>query len=256
MDSKGCRKLAVFDFDHTIINENSDIYINKLLIRNNDESSDFKRFKFPIEIEKMREKGWTNRMNAVFEYMHSIYNINKSKLIDCLEEIKVDDCMLRLIDDLYQRNYHLFIISDSNTIFIETILKQNGIYSRFNTIFTNKASFDLNEKLVVVPFNHTYNPNKEPFDCQTNICEKNICKGKVLDNIIKNHDAEHIIYVGDGTNDYCPGLYLTQNDNYFVRKDFSLFKLLKKEINLYQKLTAKIKYWSNADDILYELKNN
>jgi phosphoserine phosphatase len=50
MDSKISEKFAVFDFDHTIINENSDIYINKLLIRDqDDESSSYKGFKYPME---------------------------------------------------------------------------------------------------------------------------------------------------------------------------------------------------------------
>jgi pyridoxal phosphate phosphatase PHOSPHO2 len=208
-----------------------------------------------MEIEKVREKGWTERMNAVFEYLHSKHEINESKLIKCLEEIKIDDSMIQLIEHLQQQGYHLSILSDSNTVFIETILKQNRIYDKFGTIFTNKASFDMNEKLVVVPFNQTYNSNGDAFDCQTNICQKNICKGKVLNDMLEKHQLKHVIYVGDGTNDYCPGLYLTKNDHYFVRKDFSLFKLLNREANLRQNLTAKIKYWSNASEILSELLN-
>lgn len=82
--------------------------------------------------------------------------------------------------NLKERNYELIIISDANTIFIETILIQNGLEELFNMkegIYTNKAVFDETGRLKVFPFSATYNKDGEPFDCSTKICTGNICKG-------------------------------------------------------------------------------
>jgi pyridoxal phosphate phosphatase PHOSPHO2 len=61
-----------------------------------------------------------------------------------------------------------------------------------------------------------------------------------------------LVYVGDGTNDYCPGNLLRENDLYFVRQNHSLSRLLQKG-DLADKIKAQIKYWLNADDILNHL---
>ena len=62
-----------------------------------------------------------------------------------------------------------------------------------------------------------------------------------------------MIYVGDGSNDYCPGLTLRKNDFYFVRNNYSLAKLLKRDEILANKIKAQIKYWSQASEILNQL---
>lgn len=60
------------------------------------------------------------------------------------------------------------------------------------------------------------------------------------------------IYVGDGTNDYCPGLGMKPSDYYFVRKNFSLYKRLQKP-EYSEKLQSKVVYWNSAQDILESL---
>jgi pyridoxal phosphate phosphatase PHOSPHO2 len=270
-------KIAAFDFDHTLIDVNSDTYIDKLLIKD----TGTKRFKYPDTVEDLYEKfNWTHRMNGVFEYMNKNHSISKSDLIDCLNEIKINNSMIDVIKKLYNNGYKLSVISDANTIFIETILRQNNVYDNFHKIFTNPADFDETGRLNVRPFSEIFNKDGTPFDCSTKICSTNICKGgtnlfiiflldlwyNILKNVFKdvlrsyidelktisNNELSHLIYVGDGTNDYCPGILLSENDLYFVRQNHSLSRLLQKD-DLAKKIKAQTKYWQNADDILNHL---
>ena len=91
-----------------------------------------------------------------------------------------------------------------------------------------------------------------------------MCKGEILKHHIENYygnkatvepNDEHIIYVGDGQNDFCPGLFLRDRDLFFVRKGFSLERLLNKQ-NLKEKLKGQITYWKDANNILENLKLN
>ena len=171
--------IAAFDFDHTIIDVNSDTYINKLI--DEKEESSKKKHKYPAHIET--HKCWTQRMNGVFDYLHSNYSITEADYRKCLGEIQVDESMKQLLRFLKQTGYQLAIVSDANTFFIETILNANNINELFDlneNLFTNKASFDKNGRLVVTQFNETYNSDRQPFKCSTNICAENICKGFCL----------------------------------------------------------------------------
>ena len=258
--------LAAFDFDHTIISCNSDIFINNIIIEKcpNSESQDDPNESaqphsvvIPKEIELIgEEQGWTARMNALFHYMHSKYTVKEEDFLKCLKEIKIEQSMKDLFLLLKDKNYKLIIVSDANTFFIETILKENGLFHLFNeqnSIFTNKASFDRDGRLNVVPFNRTYNKDGLAFDCATKICTKNICKGTVLRDIINSKlevNDSHVVYVGDGMNDYCPGLVM--RDVFCVRKNHRLERLLQKP-QFATKIKSRTIYWNCANEIIEAL---
>lgn len=246
--SQAVVKVAAFDFDHTIINVNSDTYIDKLI----------GDVRYPDEIEQLHSLGWTRRMNAVFEYMRKKCDIQKSDLLDCLREIKIDDSMIELIRKLQQNSYELVIVSDANDIFIDEILRVNGLGDAFSSIYTNRGEFDQDGQLIVKPFNEIFNENGDPFDCSTKICTSNICKGSVLAKHLeqKSNSDKKLVYVGDGRNDYCPGLYLNKNDFYYVRSNHSLEKLLRKDPSLAEKLAVNVSYWKSAQDILENLNSS
>lgn len=251
-------KLAAFDFDHTIIVHNSDTYIDKILF---EKTTNNLNNKYPEEIEKKTElHGWTTRMNSVFEYMFSKFNIKGKDILECLKEIKIDDSMVSLIKSLKENDYKLIILSDANSLFIETILKENRLSDFFDTIYTNEAQIDSNERLVVKPLNETYNENGEPFKCLTGLCTENICKGKILNDYLGKHlgvndvmELKHLIFIGDGRNDYCGGLCLNEKHHFCVRKNFNLAKLLAKKEHLVKNIKAEILYWDSAQDIIDNL---
>ena len=268
-------KVAAFDFDHTLIDVNSDTYIDKLIVSIAQTTGKrSKYYSYSEEIENLTEShGWTHRMNAVFRYMHEKYKISQEKLLNCMREIELSAEMKSLLRILKQTHgFELYILSDSNTVFIETILEANGLLPLFDlkkNVITNRGFFDSNGCLVAVPLNQDYNENGAPFDCSTKICKANICKGQILRDLVKSLGgrptsgafnsgsdsvdpsySNQIWYFGDGTNDYCPGLQLGLNDCFFIRNGFSLVKLLTKNPELESKIIAKKTYWNDAKDIL------
>ncbi|CAF1151288.1 unnamed protein product, partial [Brachionus calyciflorus] len=212
-------------------------------------------YEYPREIEDLTKSlNWTHRMNAVFDYMNSKYSIKKHDIIECLHQIEISDPMKNLLRFLHSNSYNLIIISDANSIFIEEILEKNGLFNLFSKIYTNKAHFcDQTECLKVQPFNEEFNLNKELFKCPTQICSSNICKGSVLLRHLEensNGGDKKLVYVGDGHNDYCPGLSLSEQDFYFVRDRHSLSRLLEKRLDLAKNIKSQVFKWVDGDDIL------
>ena len=89
----------------------------------------------------------------------------------------------------------------------------------------------------------------------TGICTDNICKGKILKDHINNVELKHLIFIGDGKNDYCGGLQLNNDHHFFVRKNLSLQKFLSTNLNLTKMIRSKIIYWDSAQDIIDNLSN-
>lgn len=254
MENKFKLKLAVFDFDATIIKDNSDTYINELLIQkynahklhldeNNDQSNlseiDLRRFIFPDTVEQLYSKfNWPTRMNAAFEYIHSRFACSTQEMLDKLREIKIDESMKRLFKILWQNNYEIFILSDANNLFIETILKENNLLDKFRgKIITNETFIDERGVIKIKPYYLENKEDKMPYNCAycvIDCAEPSICKRELLKDLIERKKSQmecldneiHVVYGGDGKNDFCPGLILGMEDFYFPRKGYNLAKLL------------------------------
>ena len=67
---------------------------------------------------------------------------------------------------------------------------------------TNPAYFDETGRLRIGPF------HLKAHGC--NRCPSNMCKGKVIDNWVTTKSYSRIIYVGDGSGDYCATLSLRE----------------------------------------------
>ena len=255
-------KLAVFDFDYTIINANSTTYLNKLVIERS--SSDTKKltpsiailnkYKYPNEIETLvNKKNPTIRQNEIYKHMFNQFKINKNDMVKCLSEIKISQHMVDLFSLLNENNFNLMVISDSNTFLIETILKSNRLESLFESrIISNQAVFSDDGYLNLIPFNKVFLGNEEIFRCENETCRENMCKGMVLEAYIREKRSKEVIYVGDGCIDFCPGVKLGENDSFYVKKISSLSRLLENESNI-GKIKARIKYWKNGKEIIDQL---
>lgn len=153
--------------------------------------------------------------------------------------------MLKLLDfAALEKSFHLAIISDSNQVYIESVLNHFNVRHLFTHIITNPAHFDEGGCLRVrrmIPANATQH------NCP-NGCSLNICKGNEIDKLIPHYDR--ILYVGDGRNDFCPSTKLRPvADAAFIRKDFGCDKyMIKNNICLKNKLVK----WSSYEE-LFEL---
>lgn len=194
-------------------------------------------------------------MQAVFEHINSTYKLGERAIRKCLTEIQISKSMKMLFESLESRNYELCIISDSNTLLIETILQANNLLDTFrDKIFANKAFFDEKECLRVIPVNELLNKDKALYNCESNMCKTNICKGVILQNIInKNSVTNRIIYAGDGRIDFCPGLYLKDQDIFYVKKNLALNRILNQD-GMKEKFKAHIKFWKHPEEIFNQLE--
>jgi pyridoxal phosphate phosphatase PHOSPHO2 len=77
-----------------------------------------------------------------------------------------------------------------------------------------------------------------------------------MDNFFEKHKRESynkVIFIGDGSNDFCFSKHLNENDILFPRKNFSLYNILYND-NKKNKIKAEIHPWENGIQIVDVLK--
>jgi len=196
-----------FDFDHTIINDNSDIVVRDML-----------GSPIPEEVAKLyRTDGWTAYMQNIFKLLNSD-GFSPLQLQTAIKKIPHTPGMDALLKNLHQRgDTEVIIISDSNSVFINDWLEHASVDHIVNKTFTNPAFYD-DKGLLNIDMYH------EQDWCT--LSTKNLCKGHILQSYIEERAEQGVKfdcvgYVGDGNNDLCPCLKLSGTDLAFPRKDYS-----------------------------------
>ena len=237
MDSSP-KSLWVFDFDYTIVDDNSDTFIYRA----------FPNKKLPSKVESFYKNGfWTDFMQKVFISMKKT-GISPFLLKEILEEIPITPGFLELFSQIKARKslVDFVVISDSNSLFIEWIMKKHEIFEICDKIYTNPAKI-VDDLIEISPFHQ--------HDCE-NKCSVNMCKKLILSTFLqeKQMKYERIFYVGDGGNDYCPLGILGEKDCAFVRKGYGLEKKIEENAKIGYKNKAEVFLWENGFEILRYLK--
>jgi len=224
--------LMIFDMDFTVLNENSDYEIRDLLSKDDRE----------LVANSKDYKSWADEVNAYFNRMKlrgvtidDIKNrIQRIPLTDGFNEIFHTIRQIKLlkgIEEYKNTNLDVMFLSGANVKYVNWVLEKHSI----TDIVDDYISFsckDIDGKLVVGDY-HSHS-------CKS--CDKSLCKEKAIkdyiDNIVntkykdtKNFKYDKICYVGDGGNDYCAGIAISDiNVNYknhlMVRKGFILHRML------------------------------
>ncbi|XP_076038142.1 pyridoxal phosphate phosphatase PHOSPHO2-like isoform X2 [Oratosquilla oratoria] len=233
--------LVALDFDHTIIDDNSDTYIVKLLPNH----------KVPEDLKQLyRKDGWTLYMQEIFKLLHK-NDTKSSQILNCLTEIKLTESMKEFLTKLPRDSTEFIVISDSNSLFIDHILRNEGIRDLFREIFTNPAKIDENDCLNIEMFH---------YQDYCKLSTKNLCKGHILNSYVESRQKDnvhfsHIAYVGDGSNDFCPSLLLKEKDAVFPRSGYSLLNCIPRmEAEKGLKVEAEVCPWDNGMDIHEKVK--
>ena len=125
-------------------------------------------------------------------------------------------------------------LSDANSFFIDTYLSS---FVTPDALITNQAEKTEEGYLKLTPY-----------ECQTEcpFCPRSLCKGAALTKYIsKKGPFEKVYYTGDGGNDVCPALRLTDADIVFARKNYAMDKHgVWKGQTL--EVKARIVYWENS----------
>lgn len=235
--------LAAFDFDYTVVAQNTDTVIRDLLPpdRLTKDMQDI------IEVQ-----GWTEYMAEVFRRLHACH-IKPEKILQTIHGIPEVPGFVRMLKRLNTKyGCDLIVISDSNSVFIEEWIKSHGLQENFTKIFTNPAQFEDTGLLTIKPYHHQT-------DCR--LSAVNLCKGKVLEHFMIEQDLRHnityerVIYVGDGNNDICPVTKLRNRDIACAREGFSMAKTLAKN-PMKLKVRAEFITWKSGFDLLDQLERH
>ncbi|KAJ8935982.1 hypothetical protein NQ318_000852 [Aromia moschata] len=214
MNTRCRKKLAVFDFDHTVIDDNSDTAIVKLI--------DHK--KIPKEIKMLhRSDGWTAFMQGIFEILHE-NDINEESIRDLIISLPPIEGMVELIYEMTEKlNFDVIVISDSNSYFIDLWLEAHNLKERVLKVFTNPAHFE--DGLLKIHMYHLQDSCK--------LSTKNLCKGQIMEDFIEDQKQkgvtyDTVVYCGDGYNDFCPILRLNSKDVACVRDKYKCAEIVLK----------------------------
>ena len=121
-------ELVVFDFDETVVDCNSDTFINQLAHDGTIPKEIWNRF--------LDERDWTAYMQQVFNYLHQ-NNVSESDYDRCLEKMSFVDGMGELLEFIRShqnsniKRFDAIIISDANTYFIGHFLKSRKMENIF-----------------------------------------------------------------------------------------------------------------------------
>ncbi|KUF96794.1 Meiotic recombination protein DMC1 [Phytophthora nicotianae] len=203
--------LVVFDYDWSLINENSDTFIFQQL--------------YPELLGTLRERrktqpSWTKIMDDMLGVLaEDKSDITPDMIRDTVARVPIQSHMLdalRLAAEIY--NADVKIVSDANSVYIESMLELRGLTQDVNEVITNPASFETLEngrsRLRVRPY---HGEAFEAHGCEW--CPTNMCKGRIVDILRKAHPYSSVLYVGDGSGDFCAATHLTK---------YAIFCVLKK----------------------------
>ena len=229
--------LIAFDFDHTIIAANSDVYVCKLAPEGI----------IPQDIKDLYSKhGWTHYMSAIFSYLHENGTV-PDDMLRCMREIDLIEGMKLLFNFLIDNNFDIIIISDSNSVFIDCILISTGLDKLVQKVYTNPAKFDDDGRLML----HCYHMQDWCDLSTVNLCKGHILKAHIEEQKQRDVEYDVVCYVGDGSNDVCPCLTLRSCDVAFPRVGYKLVGELDSRCD---KVMAKVIPWQCGSDIVAALQ--
>ncbi|KAM8945817.1 phosphoethanolamine/phosphocholine phosphatase [Pelodytes ibericus] len=227
--------LLIFDFDETIVNENSDDSV--VQVAPGQELPDWLRQTF--------QDGFYNHyMQRVFAYLAE-KGVRLLDIKGVYEKIPLSPGMPDLFRFLVknQDRFEIILISDANMFGIESSLSSNGYNSLFRRVISNPTNIEKNGHLSLGPY-HTHS-------CPQ--CPANMCKRKVLTEYLNERaqegvSFENLLYVGDGANDFCPSVIFNSTDVAFPRKNYPMHQLIRKmEEKQNGTYKAKVVPWDSAD---------
>jgi len=232
------RQLIVFDFDWSLADQDSDRWIFEVL------APDIRR--------KMKntktQYHWTDLVAQSLRELHQRGG-TRADIEGALRIMPFHPAMIRGVKTLKaatKPQTTFLCLSSANSVFISTILESKGLQDLFTEIVTNPAEWDPSGLLKL---RRHVDPDGPQHNCPRG-CNENICKGQELEAFLKRQgvDYDRIIYVGDGSNDFCPVVELRRQDMVFCRRFRGLENRIKREGER-EGLLCQVRYWAGAWEV-------
>ncbi|XP_069399283.1 phosphoethanolamine/phosphocholine phosphatase isoform X1 [Ovis canadensis] len=236
------RFLLTFDFDETIVDENSDDSIVRVAPGQ----------RLPESLRATYREGFYNEyMQRVFQYLGD-QGVRPRDLRAVYESIPLSPGMGELLQFVAKQGscFEVILISDANTFGVESALRAAGHQGLFRRIFSNPSGPDARGLLALRPF-HSHSCAR---------CPANMCKHKVLSDYLREraHDGVHferLFYVGDGANDFCPMGLLAGGDVAFPRRGYPMHRLIQEAQKADpSSFRASVVPWENATEVRLHLQ--
>ena len=242
--------LLVWDFDHTIVDANTDTWYCSNLAPEL-EPLFARRGKPPFE-------SWTHLMDDHMRELHA-RGYSSSRIRQCFHSIPMAPATAEAILAADAAGAEQCIVSDSNTLFIRESLLGKGLSDVFpsSRVFTNPACVDAATDRIHIAW---FQPPDTPHGCGT--CAANLCKAAVLRQLRDRHGVTvPVVYVGDGRNDFCPTASLGPGDTVLAREGeaFALGALWRARLAAPLDLAAasesaaappRVRFWTTGDELL------
>jgi 2,3-diketo-5-methylthio-1-phosphopentane phosphatase len=156
------------------------------------------------------------------------------------KDIPIDKDTIDTIRKYHALGCKMYIVSDANSMFIDTVLDNLELKHCFDEIHTNPVSIK-DGRLRIKPYHD--DRRLGPHRCK--LCRRNICKGMILDSL-PIVDGKPRVYLGDGKGDYCAIMRLNEQDHALVRRGYPLENVINEND---VKPKAHIHYWTTGKDI-------
>ncbi|NWV66971.1 PHOP1 phosphatase, partial [Malurus elegans] len=204
------RFLLVFDFDETIVDENSD-------------DSILRGRSLPERLRHGPGASYNEHMQRVLAFLGE-QGVRAADLRAAYEAIPLSPGVAELFQFLskHSERFEIILISDANVFGVEAKLRAAGLRSLFRKVFSNPAGADRRGFLTLGPY-HSHKCGR---------CPPNMCKNKILSEYLAQRAREgaefrKVLYVGDGANDFCPSSgALGEEDVAFPRKGYPMHRMI------------------------------
>ncbi|KAF5370571.1 hypothetical protein D9758_001929 [Tetrapyrgos nigripes] len=235
------RQLVVFDFDwsgpfsslsfqthdctRTMADQDTDRWVFEVL------AIDIRRQMEDLE----KQVQWTDLVAKSLREAHA-RGIKREQIENTLRIIPFHPAMVRAVSKLKAGGKTTFFcLSNANS--------EKGLENLFDEIITNPAEWTDSGLL---DLRRRIDPSGPQHNCQVG-CSANMCKGEELTAFFERHlpDFDRVVYLGDGSNDFCPVLRLREQDMVLCRTFGGLHKRIAREGNL----KCQVKYWTHAWEV-------
>jgi len=232
------RQLIVFDFDWSLADQDSDRWIFEVL------APDIRR---KMKNDKNQHQ-WTDLIARSLRELHERGG-TREDIEGALRIMPFHPAMIRGVKKLKaaaKPQTTFLCLSNANSVFISTILQAKGLQDLFTEIVTNPAEWDPSGLLKL---RRHIDPNGPQHNCPLG-CGVNLCKGQELEAFLGRHgtDYDRIIYVGDGSNDFCPIMRLRRQDMVYCRRYRGLEHRIEQEGER-KGLLCQVRYWAGAWEV-------
>lgn len=248
--------LILFDFDQTLIPEDSDRLVFSVL--------GVPQFARDAVSRARAGEGWTGLMDEYLGRAQRELNLNAEEVLGRLKTAEFRAEMRDVLKELSGHHAEMHVLSDANTAYISAILGYHGLENCFGGIVTNPARVE-DGVLRIDKYRRNAVAAKRHERCVLG-CPENLCKGEVTQLLLAGHHGAHpdehpqlrsaqrtverAIYVGDGSNDYCPATRLLPTDLVLARRGFALEKRI-----LAEGVKARVAVWEDWEELASLLRD-